>query len=104
MNCPRASRDKLGPPTPLEGLVSVVQACDAYAPGLFDELVRELPADAVAGWSAALRNNGFSNLGGVEVSAVASGGGAVGAEALVVGVAEAVGVAGDGFDDPVGAF
>jgi hypothetical protein len=47
---------------------------------------------------------GSSNLGGVEVSAGFSGGGAAGAQALVVGVTEAVGVAGDGLDHSVGAF
>lgn len=47
---------------------------------------------------------GSSKLSGVEVSAVAAGGGRAGAEALVFGVPEAVGVAGDGFDDAVGAF
>lgn len=45
-----------------------------------------------------------SKLSGVEVSAVAAGCGRAGAEALVFGVAESVGLAGDGLDDAVGAF
>ncbi|MGV4886408.1 trypsin-like peptidase domain-containing protein [Streptomyces viridosporus] len=40
---------------PFEGLSAWVQACDTYAPGLVDDVIRLLPSGAVATWARALR-------------------------------------------------